>query len=159
MITLDATRKGENANSYITIEDANDLLAVDYGCEEWSTFEESEKVALLITATEQIDSLRLQAGLNPSSAQQNLKFPLAGFTDKDWQKIKKACSKQAFFIWLSHGTRQEAIIDSIQSLTTEGLTGTSGLTRHVGGYNPFRKISPDVQGLLADWITFAMEIQ
>lgn len=67
-LTLDATAGGANANSYLTLEDAADVLAQRLGREAWFTTTANRPVAL-IHATSLLDTLVTWRGAKASTTQ------------------------------------------------------------------------------------------
>lgn len=84
-MAIDATIAGENSNSYVTLEEANNY-ASERGHAEWEDLDDEEKIAALVNAAEFLDNQygKRLAG-RKATAEQYLQFPrlgVAGIADK-----------------------------------------------------------------------------
>lgn len=84
-MAIDATIAGENSNSYITLDEANEYAA-ERGHADWEDLDDEEKIAALVNAAEFLDN---QYGKRFSgrkaTAEQYLQFPrlqMAGIIDR-----------------------------------------------------------------------------
>jgi len=82
MPTIRAASGAGNANSYVTLELADDYFAQGLQASAWNAQEESDREAALIGATRAIERLRLGGTPDDTSTPQALHFPRADDTDR-----------------------------------------------------------------------------
>ncbi len=151
-ISLDATISGESANSYATVDEANTFLELLYGADEWAVLSDEQKMQLLITASKQID--KFEISYSKDTETQALCFPVR--TDPNgFEEVREACIVQALWIYQNGESVKEGLNRSIQGVKSESLGKVS---QSISGYNPFRKVSPEVMTILADYIDFSFGI-
>ena len=76
MATLDCTVGGPKANSYVCLDEAEEIAANIPGGEEWIALSEQEKTMSLIAATALLETLIYRGGI--CTATQRLKWPREG---------------------------------------------------------------------------------
>ena len=150
MPTVDATKGGPNANTYMDDIDSLEFIDEFYGADEWALLSEDDRERLLITATRMID--RLNIVYDKADAAQALKFPVKNTqdaADDGWEAVKEAVMLQAMYLMANHDAIQEAQNISIQGVKSESLSSVSKTTT---GFNTFRRWHPDVLKVLAKYI-------
>lgn len=139
MPSLDATWKGESANSYVTLEEVDTYLDNIYATEDWFQTVEDDRMRLIITATEYIDQLPYI--LNSFSEEQALKFPLledeAEIGEAD---IKKATILQTYYLFKNMETIEDTVNENINNIKTQNL-GSVQITKSRVGINPMANYS------------------
>ena len=75
--TIDATIKGENANSYVTLTEANDYFDTSPDSSTWTNKTDDQKKRSLISATRWIDTFVYQG--DRCDEDQALKFPRTNY--------------------------------------------------------------------------------
>lgn len=78
---LDATPSSLTANSYISLEDANDYFDARFGSDVWDGLSDADKQALLAQATRRIDAEYF--GGQKTLRNQSLSWPRKFISDKD----------------------------------------------------------------------------
>jgi len=153
----DATKSGVTANSYATATEADDLLDVFYGAEDWLSVSDDDKSRLLITATSMLDELKLQYGLYSVDPLQALNFPLVTPVpgDDGFDKVKMACIHQAFHIFENNDTIREARAGKIQGIRQEQIAKMKKISF---GFNPWTKYSTKALKLLSSYIDMSVKI-
>ena len=131
MADFNATKGGTNANSYATVDEADDFFELDYSADEWATLSDTIKEKLLATATRQID--RLKVAFDKADSTQALKFPVDN-TDDGFEAVKQACILQAFYLYRNSGEIHEAQRNAIAGVKAESLGQVS---REMTGFNHF----------------------
>lgn len=132
MANYDAIKSGTSANSYATIEEADDFYELQYGSDEWFDVSDDDKEKLLVTATTMIDGLKPR--YDKLDDTQALNFPMStGDSDDDgYAEAKQATITQALYIYKN--------FDAIQEARQSALTGTKSeslgkVSRQMTGYN------------------------
>ena len=149
-VTIDATKGGEHANSYVTLEAANETMIALYGWEEWVTLDDEDKKRLLMQATMQIDMLPIAYGRESTS--QALAFP----TVKDgFARAKRAAVHQALYLLRNLDAFREAENMALVGVTSES---TGPLSRSMAGFNPMKLYSPAVYKELSEYVDYDMKI-
>jgi|Deesub1362A_J573_1020465.scaffolds.fasta_scaffold01257_11 hypothetical protein len=157
-MALDATVAGESANSYVTVTEADTYLANHLEGETWNSKSTAEKERLLITATRQIDSLRIKDEHLPYDDNQALKFPRSYDTDDDGnpeipQAVKDAVCEQAVFL-LTSGTGRSKLQQAGVSDMRLGDMSESYVS-----LPDYRKVlSPEAARLIAPYIRLSGRI-
>ena len=146
MADFKATKSSPTANSYATIDEADDFFELEYGADEWINLTDDTKEKLLTTATRMID--QLSPVYSKADDTQALNFP-ADNTDDGFTQAKQACIMQAFYLFQNADEIQEAQANRIQGLITESIGPVS---RQISGFNSFGKYAPGVLGLLKNHI-------
>jgi hypothetical protein len=162
---LDSTKAGILANSYSSVEEAEDYFENTYGKSYWLDLEDREKEALLIMATRMIDRLRV---IYPSMTEtQKLKFPVntSGRTDKEgrllgdgYDRVKEATMLQADYIYQYSDELDQAKENRIQQ-TTDKQIGTASVKQTMNGFNPMATISPEAIAVLNPYIDLTVKAQ
>lgn len=150
MATFDATKSGTTANSYATVDEADEYHELDFASEEWSSIGDEIKEKLLITATRQID--RFTAAFDKLDSTQALKFPMdvEGLDIGDgFEQANEACIRQALYVYQNQDSVNEGRGGIIQGVKSEAI---GPMSKSFTGFNPFGKWFPGLLALLADWI-------
>lgn len=135
-MSLDATVGGANANSYLTIADANALLAERAGASDWSTATDPDKEKFLITATRRLDQ-EAYCGVKANSSQA-LKWPryLAYNRDDIWPDeypfasnviplpVKLACAELALSVLRNPELFDDTGLEGFENLSLGSTTIT-----------------------------------
>lgn len=142
-MNFDATKGGPAANAYADEEEADDLLEFQHLAEAWweiSDSDDESKERLLVTATRDIDRLRMRYGKEDAS--QALCFPVInGPSGSDgFDEAKRACAYQALWLATMGDELKDAAVNSIAGVTQERM---SSVSRTMNGLNPIRKYSPE----------------
>lgn len=152
MPTLNAKKGDKDANSYATVEAADDYLDMIYGADEWATLDDDDKARLLITATKMIDRLSINTtDYGSYSSTQALNFPLADAAGAEvgFAKATEAAIIQAFYLYLNQDTISEGKTMAVQGIKSETIGPTN---KTITGFNPFRKFDGQVFILLKDYL-------
>lgn len=143
-VVIDATKSGELANSYCTVEEADAILDSIYGCEDWATLEPDAKARLLITATNNIDNLPIV--YSSFVATQSLIFPVnINDVESGYDIAKRACAIQAFYIYENNQLFKDAKADAHHGVYDKTIAGTN---EKLSGINPYSYIESQVYRLL-----------
>lgn len=163
-MTIDSTKAGTQSNSYSSIDDADDYFESTYGKTYWKDLTDTEKEALLITATRAIERLRVKY---PSiSETQRLKFPVNTFnrTDQEsrplgdgYDKVKEATILQADYLYHHSDELEQAKENRIQQ-TTDKQIGSS-VKQTMNGLNPMTLLSPEAITILNPYIDMTVKAQ
>jgi hypothetical protein len=155
-LAFDGTEKGENANTYASIGDADSFFNTQYGMDEWFSISATDKARLLITATRMIDEMPLT--YSKATEEQALQFPLGdpdgnevGFTEAN-----KACMWQAWWIYNTNESIKEANSYKAMGIRTEQVGPLKSVKV---GYNPFAKFSPEALALISEYTDFNFVIR
>jgi hypothetical protein len=105
-LTVIETPGAANANSYVTLVEANDYMLTRLHSETWDTFDDEQKKAAIISATSWLDALVRWTGA-PTTTTQILGWPRTNMFTRNEQPIppmvlpfdlKKATSEFAFSV-------------------------------------------------------------
>ena len=152
-VTVDATVGGAEANSYLTVADADDILDLRLGTSAWSSASTDDKGRALIMATRDIDSNRFQG--ERISSTQVLEFPRTYQREAATEiprDIQFACAEQALWCLQNSATggrseRQQLRAEGVTSYTVGSLSETLSDGISVGG-----GLSPDSARYLAGYL-------
>ena len=114
--TIDATIKGENANSYVTLAEANSYFETVPDSTQWDNKTDNKKNRALIAATRWIDSFVYYG--NRCDDGQALKFPRNNY---QVDGVELACSKIPNNIKYAQYELARALAND-----TDAITGTTG---------------------------------
>ena len=117
--TIDATIKGENANSYVTLTEANDYFDTSPDSSTWTNKTDDQKKRALISATRWIDTLVFYGDRCDDS--QALKFPRNNY---QVDGVELACSKIPNNIKYAQYELARALANDTDAMT--GNVGTNG---------------------------------
>lgn len=148
-VVIDATKSGELANSYCTVEEADAILDSIYGCEDWAGLDPDAKARLLITATNNINDLPI---VYPSFVgNQSLAFPvnIAGL-ESGYDTAKKATAIQAFYLYENTQLFKDARADVFHGVHEKTISNS---TEKINGINPYAYLSFQVYKLLKNFIS------
>ncbi len=152
-----ATAGAADANSYVTMEEAEAYLATRFGGAVFAAADESDQEIALIQATRQIDRHRFHGRKN--SVEQALEFPRAyPYTEPVTpsevpRKVKDACCEQALHL-VAHkdaggaGKRQQLQAEGVQSFSVGDLSETFA----PGLAGASEALCNDARVLLRGWI-------
>lgn len=136
-------------SSYISVQEADQLLQFHDNAELWNSLSEEEKEYRLRKATREIDKLKnILVGLKPTG--QELEFPRVGQTEVPFP-IKEATAEIAIHSVKSKNNNKhiEAQRNGIQSVNIEGLSFTY---TGAGAKANVETIPPEAWELLRDFI-------
>lgn len=150
-ITLDATLKGENANSYATVEEADARIAQEFGNFEWLNSDGTTKKQLLIMATRQIDAF--QPAHEKWIETQALNFPMNVNGKEEVGEVKEACIMQAYYLLTNYETIESVKNQAMQNIKTENL-GKVQMTKSAVGFNPLSRYCDNFFKLIGRYIIF-----
>lgn len=152
MITINAIKSHKEANSYVTISEADDYCNTLYLAEDWSMLSNDDKARLLITATRNIDALKYAYSKYDDA--QALMFPLRDEdTEIGWTDAKNACFIQAWYLYNNIEIIQSAISENIQNIQTQSI-GKISTSKSTSGFNPFSKYDSSVYNILSSYLQF-----
>ena len=114
--TIDATIKGENANSYVTLTEANDYFDTSPDSSTWTNKTDDQKKRSLISAARWIDTLVFYGDRCDDG--QALKFPRNNY---QVDGVELACSKIPNPIKYAQYELARALAND-----TDAITGTTG---------------------------------
>ena len=117
--TIDATIKGENANSYVTLTEANDYFDTSPDSSTWTNKTDDQKKRALISAARWIDTLVFYGDRCDDG--QALKFPRNNY---QVDGVELACSKIPLNIKYAQYELARALANETDAMT--GNTGTDG---------------------------------
>lgn len=156
MPTIDATKYGNEANSYLEVDEADEMIDLIYGSEDWSTLSEDDKIRLLVTATDQIDSI-VKSNYKVMLTQA-LNFPMLIENEEvGYNEARRCCAIQALYIYAFNDTINSAVEESIQNVKTQNF-GKVQTTKSSSGVNFFKKYDPKVLKLLAPYLDGDSEV-
>ena len=160
MPTIDATKSGIGANSYVTVAAADTFFDELYLATEWSEQSENDKIRILITASRKLDTLPLTC--SRYSEDQALMFPLNVGTDDvpeegGWSEVQEATFHQALHHLRYGETLMEPQEQAIQALNSRS-PGKMSMVKSVAGFNEWNSYSPESLRMLADWLSFGMSV-
>ena len=122
--TIDATIKGENANSYVTLAEANAYFETVPNSTQWDNKQDDKKNRALIAATRWIDSLVFYG--DRCDEDQALKFPR---TNYQVDRVELSCSTIPLNIKYAQYELARALANDTDAIT--GNTGTAGVPSEV----------------------------
>ena len=156
-ISIDSTKGGENANSYISVEDADYWFATRFGYMEWFDIDEIDKKRLLMEATRNIDSIRCLYSKNDDD--QALQYPVSntsGDGEGDgFEEAQNACCYQAWHIYQNSDAMNEAYRDRLIGMSSKSY-GSSSFT--FSGFNQLSKYAKDVYRELSPFIDLSIKL-
>lgn len=156
MPTIDDTKYGASANSYLDVADATTIFDAMYGSEDWLTLSDDDKARLLITATEQIDYITSSSAKAQST--QALNFPMLIENEEvGYNEARRCCAIQALYIYAFNDTINSAVEESIQNVKTQNF-GKVQTTKSSSGVNFFKRYDPKVLKLLAPYLDGDSEV-
>ena len=122
--TIDATIKGANANSYVTLTEANDYFDTSPDSSTWTNKTDDQKKRSLISAVRWIDTLVYYG--NRCDDGQALKFPRNNY---QVDGVELACSTIPNNIKYAQYELARALANDTDAIT--GNTGTAGVPSEV----------------------------
>ena len=117
--TINATIKGENANSYVTLTEANDYFDTSPDSSTWTNKTDDQKKRALISATRWIDTLVFYGDRCDDS--QALKFPRNNYQVDD---VELSCTTIPNNIKYAQYELARALANDTDAMT--GNVGTNG---------------------------------
>lgn len=155
-MSIDATKGGQNANSYLDITTADAIADGDFFLyDTWSQLDATTKERLLKTATKMIDMLPIK--YEKANSEQALKFPVNN-DDDGFSSVQIACLYQAVYIY-----KHKDMLDNVIAVQNAGIKSrTLGKVSETYSYksianNP--KIMPDVYKILMKFLAFEVAIK
>ena len=150
-ITIDATKSGSSANSYITVAEADLIFNSMYGAEDWVTLSADDKARLLLSSTEAIDHITISE--TKAVSDQALNFPLIeDNVEVGYNEAKRCCALQAFYIYENNDSIKSAVEESIQNIKTQNF-GKVQTTKSNSGLNFFKRYDQKVIKILAPFLS------
>ena len=137
--TIDATIKGENANSYVTLTEANDYFDTSPDSSTWTNKTDDQKKRSLISAARWIDTLVFYGDRCDDG--QALKFPRNNY---QVDGVELACTKIPNGIKYAQYELARALANETDAMT--GNTGTDGNIEQVKLGDIQVKYNTDSQG-------------
>ena len=119
--TIDATIKGENANSYVTLTEANSYFETVPDSSTWTNKTDDQKNRSLIAATRWIDTFVFQG--DRCDENQALKFPR---TNYQVDRVELSCSTIPNNIKYAQYELARALANE-----TDAITGNTGTVGHI----------------------------
>ncbi len=74
-----------NANSYVTLDQADDYFNASFQCEQWFDYSPTQKEGLLAQSTRRIDTIIFDG--TKVNNQRNLQWPRSGIVDRDGASV------------------------------------------------------------------------
>lgn len=167
-LTLVATAGASTANTYVTLDDAEDIVLeyLSHITSGWSAATDDNKNIALVQATKDIDSLGFHGSKyytewdESDDDYQALQFPRAeDTTDEDSlyipAKVEHATVLQACYL-LRSGAAAQVSSDAI----TSGIVsrGTGRYSETISSHQ-FRKVCPEASALLRKWLRTTVRIE
>lgn len=159
-LVLDATTAGVNSNTYVTLAEAKDEIAIEYlDMSNFTGAATATQNAALVNATRDIDS-KLRLSGDKYDSEQALHFP----TDEDYNSdgeieipdaVKRATVLQANYLIRTYESSQNRR-DLIDSGVTEYTIGN--MSEKISG-SKFNGICSEARALLAPWIIRTVKIE
>lgn len=132
-MAFDATVGGANANSYVSVADADAYIAIRLYSDEWNAADTATKQAALATATATIDELYQWKGEKATSTQE-LHWPATGAVDCNGDDInsttipnavKNAVCEQALYLLKFDALQTPtSIMQGLSAATVGSLSAT-----------------------------------
>lgn len=150
MPTLDATPKGESANSYATVAEADAFIDNLYLAEDWNMLSDDDKMRLLIAATTLIDDLPTL--YDSYTGTQALNYPVSvKGVESGTTEVVKATIIQAWYMYNNIETYNDAVNESISNIKTQNL-GSVQMTKWISGVNPMKQYDGRVFKILSPYL-------
>lgn len=144
---IDANPASSTMNSYCDLTFADEYFSLRFGAEAWADFEEAKKEALLVRATNKLDTFKY-GGLKTSRTQP-LMWPRQGIYDDEGNpypqsvvpvKVKAATCEMAFWYW----TEDDRFISDTDAGQIESYSAGPLSVKAKAGANDFPKIVTDM---------------
>ena len=135
----------DSENSFITVEESDDLLDTVHGAEDWASGPtDTQKARLLITATRTL---------------RQLIDPVKVTSDDFWtsEPLKLATALQAWFLYRYAETLETSVKDGLGSIKSKKL-GAISAERFGSGLHRLRRYHPQVLELLRGYYTTSKRI-
>ena len=154
-MALVATVGAANADSYITLAEADAYLAARFGAEAWEALGDELKEKALKQATRELDRHRFRS--SKATTVQALQFPRWDQEEALTELppcVKDACAEQALSLVVNSATggrseRQKLRADGVQAWAVGDASETLG----PGGGGSLSPLCSDARALLARWIS------
>jgi hypothetical protein len=101
-------------NSFVSLEQADQIFNMVPGCEEWATLDEDRKARLLIHASKMLSYLLFGSMAELNTTQW-------AFAESNKMRFVEATIHQAWFLHKNAETIDQAISDYIEGKTTESI--------------------------------------
>ena len=160
MPTLDATKSGPAANTYMALDDLDAAMDEIFLADEWAETDEATRQRIAITATKDID--RLTTAYPKFDDAQARSFPVNIGTEDEpveagWDAVRRALVHQALYLMRFGETLVGQQEEAIQGMKSQSL-GKVSTTKGVAGFNTMRKYAPDALREIAEWLSLGMTI-
>lgn len=150
MPSIDATLKGESANSYVTIDEVDEFLDNRYGVDDWFEIRDDDKARLIITATNILDELPYL--YESFTTTQSLIFPVSiENVESGMVDIKKATILQTYYYFQNIETIEDAVNENLNNIKTQNL-GSVQITKSIVGMNPFAQYEGRALKVLSSYL-------
>lgn len=125
-MALVSTISASNANSYVSVSDADTYFAARYGADDWSALSPTQKESLLITATRIIDNLNF-GGVKETAAQA-LEWPRLYVYDRRGDTI----ATTSYPVHLTNAVLEQALVllnsDEVDATISSESVSMDGLS-------------------------------
>lgn len=149
-----ATPGAANANSYVTIDEADGYAASRFGTDAWAALSDADQEKALRQATREIDRCRFRG--HKTYSRQALQFPRDYCSEESADAleipdaVQEACCAQALWVAQHGATGGRSVRQQLQS---EGVTSFRvGSTSETFLGSGLRWLCPEASALLAPWI-------
>ena len=146
-VVIDATVAGENSNSYVTLDDADDYFAASVNNGDWLAYSAEQRTVALITATRDMEALSWHG--EKLTDEQALHFPRKADGEAILPAVAWAQCEQA--LWRLGKQASPDLVDR-EALQAQGVTAISldGVSETYGGSGS-GGLAPAAQRLLS-WL-------
>jgi len=118
---LDATVSGTSANSYLTVQEADDAMDAYFSVDRWEDLDQDKKAQLLMVGTRLIDSYSTWS--DPAVAGQALAFPRSLDGPKGGPFTIRREVKRALLAFIDYFLEDQVV--GLKRLQAEGVTSAS----------------------------------
>lgn len=154
-MALVATVGAANADSYITLAEADAYLAARFGTAAWDALSDDDKEKALRQATREVDRHRFRG--SKAFVDGSLQFPRYEQSEAltvNPRSVREACAEQALWIAANaanggRSDRQKLQADGVQAWAVGDASETLG----PGGGGSLSPLCPDARALLVRWIS------
>jgi hypothetical protein len=146
-VAIIATPGAADANSYVTIDEADGYAASRFGTDAWAALSDVDQEKALRQATREIDRCRFRG--RKTYASQALQFP-RDYCSEVPDEVREACFEQALWVVQHSATGGRSVRQQLQS---EGVTSFRvGSTSETFLGSGLRWLCPEASALLGPWI-------
>jgi hypothetical protein len=153
---IDATKGGQNSNSYITLEEADQYFDNMLFFDEWDSLEVEDKLRFIHTAMEMLENLQVK--FDKADPTQALKFPVSTLESKDdgWDAIRKALKAQLKHLVFHHQAIRDAENFKVSGMLSESVSKSY---QKFAGFNELNKYPTEVRNILSYYVNFGVRIK